>query len=332
VTTSPGARISPASAEADAIAAVPGVHHVEAIQHRFAYVGSDLQDIYGVTPSSIVAAGRLQNAYFAGGSAGALLGRLASEPDAVLVSAETVHDFQLRPGDQITLRLQNSADNQFVSVPFHYVGVVKEFPTAPRDSFLIANASYIAAHTGSDAVGAFLIDTGHTNIAAVAGRLRAQLGTAAVVSDLVSSRKVVGSSLTAVDLDGLTRVELGFAVALAAAAAGLTLWLGLTERRRSFAIAAALGANRHQLGAFVWTEAAATTVAGFVTGAATAWALANLLVKVLQGVFDPAPDQLAVPWGYLAVMGGLAGAATIVACLAAVRHALAPHVELLRSN
>ena len=32
----------------------------------------------------------------------------------------------------------------------HYAGIAKEFPTAPRDSFLIANSDYIAARTGSD--------------------------------------------------------------------------------------------------------------------------------------------------------------------------------------
>lgn len=40
-------------------------------------------------------------------------------------------------------------------MPFHYVGVVREFPTAPSDSFLVANAEYVADATGSDAVGAF---------------------------------------------------------------------------------------------------------------------------------------------------------------------------------
>src|SRR5436190_2022029 len=135
-----------------------------------------------------------------------------------------------------------------------------------------------------------------------ADTLRRQLGTNATVTDLDSSRKIVGSSLTAVDLDGLTRVELGFALALGAAATGLTLWLGLTERRRTFAIATALGANQRQLGAFVWAEAIVTTAAGLLTGTVAAWALSNMLVKVLHGVFDPAPEALAVPWTYLAVM------------------------------
>ena len=332
VTTSPGANVAPNSLEANAIAATPGVNHVEPIQHRFAYVGADLQDLYGVVPSSIVAAGRLQDSYFQGGSAHQLIDQLETQPDALLVSAETVHDFQLLPGDLVTLRLLNGATKQYAAVPFHYVGVVKEFPTAPRDSFLVANADYIASQTGTGAVGAFLVDTGGRSISAVANELRHQLGANANVTDLVSSRKIVGSSLTAVDLDGLTRVELGFAVALAAAATGLTLWLGLTERRRTFAIATALGANQRQLGAFVWAEALITTGAGFITGAAGGWALSSMLVKVLQGVFDPTPDRLAVPWTYLVITATVASGTTIVASIAAIRHARTPHLELLRTS
>src|SRR5581483_9705914 len=95
VTESPGAAVPPGFAAR--LAAVSGVRSVEPLQHRFAYVGADLQDLYGVRPATVAAATKLQDAYFDGGSAAQLMGRLASRPDSVLVSAETVKDFQLRP-------------------------------------------------------------------------------------------------------------------------------------------------------------------------------------------------------------------------------------------
>lgn len=331
VTNSPGVSIGPDSKQAAAIRATPGVRHVEAVQHRFAYVGADLQDLYGVAPATVVDAGRLQDAYFQGGTAATLIDTLARRPDSVLVSAETVHDFQLLPGDALTLRLQDGDTKQFTDVPFHYVGVVKEFPTAPRDSFLVANADYVAEQTGSDAVGAFLVDTGGKHVESVADSLRTAFGTDATVTDIVTSRTVIGSSLTAVDLAGLTRVELGFALALAAAASGLTLWLGLAERRRTFTIAASLGASRRQLGWFVWAETGLVTLAGLAAGAVEAWALSTMLVKVLHGVFDPPPERLAVPWTYLALVLTIAVGAAATASIAAVRRARVPHLELLRS-
>jgi putative ABC transport system permease protein len=192
------------------------------------------------------------------------------------------------------------------TVPFHYVGVAKEFPTAPRDSFFVANGSYVAKATGSDAVGAFLVQTDGSDPAVVAQRIRARVGTGAQVTDIVNQRQVVGSNLTAVELSGLTKVELGFALVLAAAATGLALGLGFQERRRTFAIASALGAKGRQLGGFVWSESLFVTAGGLLLGAVIAVGISDMLVKVLTGVFDPPPDVLSVPWAYLAAVTGLA--------------------------
>jgi putative ABC transport system permease protein len=328
VTESPGTSVGPAAA-AD-LARIRGVASVEPVQHRFAYVGADLQDLYGVRPRTIVGATSLQDAYFAGGTARGLIGRLAAQPDSVLVSAETVRDFQLHPGDALTLRLQDGRTKAFRDVLFHYAGVAKEFPTAPHDSFLVANADYVARATGSDAVGAFLVDTAGASPAAVADRLRAQVGTQAQVTDIVTSRRVIGSSLTAVDLAGLTRVELAFALLLAAAATGLVLALGLAERRRTLAIASALGARPRQLGGFVWAEVAFVTLGGLLAGSVGAWALSHMLVKVLTGVFDPPPSALSVPWPYLAAVTGVAVVAAAASATGAVRATRRPDMALLR--
>ncbi len=324
VTESPGAHVLTGAAAP--LERIPGVRGVQPLQHRYAYVGADLQDLYGIDTSSITSATSLQDAYFQGGSADQLLSRLAHRPDGILVSAETVSDFQLRLGDQLKLRVLSSTSQQYVTVVFHYVGIVNEFPTAPRDSFLVANASYIASRTGDPSVGAFLVDTGGTNVGAVAARIRASVGTAAKVTDVNSARGLVGSSLTSVDLSGLTRIELGFAIVLAAAAGGLVAALGLTERRRSLAIAAALGANRRQLRGFTLGESGFVAFAGLVFGALAGWGLSRMLVKVLTGVFDPPPSHLAVPWGYLLVVAACSAGAIFIASGLAI-HRLRGHLQ-----
>lgn len=328
VTESPGAHVGPSAAAR--LQQVAGVRHVEPLQHRFAYVGADLQDLYGVRPETIGAAGDLQDAWFQGGTAAQLMRTLASRRDAVLVSAETVHDFQLRPGDLLRLRLQDRRTGRYRPVAFHYAGVAKEFPTAPSDSFLVADASYVAAQTGSDAVGALLVQTDGTSPPTVAARVRRVVGTSARVTDVTSSRRVVGSNLTAVELSGLTKVELAFALVLAVAASGLALGLGFHERRRTFAIAAALGAKRRQLGGFVWAELAFATSGGLLLGGALAAGISLLLVKVLTGVFDPPPDTLAVPWAYLAALVALVLAAVGAAGVATLRELRRPAIEELR--
>ena len=328
VSESPGLKVGPAAA-AD-IASVAGVRHVEPIQHRFAYVGADLQDLYGVRPASITGATSLQDAYFVGGTAKTLMAKLARQPDAILVSDETVKDFQLAPGDLINLRLQDSVTKKLQTVPFHYAGIVKEFPTAPKDSFFVANADYITKVTGSDAVGAFLVDTGGTNQSGVADDLQHRLGAQAAITNVTQARSQVGSSLTSVNLAGLTRLELAFAVLLAASAGGIVLAVGLAERRRSLAILSVLGARRRQLRGLALSEGLLITLGGLIGGGLIAWGLSQMLVKVLTGVFDPPPSVIAVPWGYLTITVVAVVAALGIAALVSARASTRPAVEELR--
>src|SRR5207248_172610 len=235
------------------VASLPGVAAAESMLHRFAYCGNDLQDLYGIDPGTIGRATPMSDAFFGNGSANATMATLAAHPDGALVSDETVHDFQLQPGDLLRLRLQFANDHRYHVVPFHYVGIVREFPTAPHDSFIVANASYVGKRTGSKAPQTVLVKTTGSP-PAVAQEVRTVLGpgSGATVQDIVTQLKITLSGLTAVDLSGLTRLELAFAFVLAAAASGLVLALGLGERRRTFAIASALGARAGQLAAFVW--------------------------------------------------------------------------------
>ncbi|GAA0243193.1 hypothetical protein GCM10009527_044870 [Actinomadura nitritigenes] len=328
VTESPGAYVPPALGQQ--IAATPGAGTVEPLQHRFAYVGSDLQDLYGIQTSTIGRTTRLQDAYFSGGAAHDLLGRLARRPDAVLVSAETVHDFQLHPGDLLRLRLQDGRTKQYRTIPFHYAGIVKEFPTAPRDSFLVANADYIARQTGTDTIGEFLVNTRGASPPTVAAALRAKLGPEAQITDIRTTRDVVGSSLTAVDLGGLTRIELGYAFVLVALATGLLLALGFAEHRRNFALVRAMGARPRQVGAFIWAQVAVVLSGAATLGSLGGWILSRMLVKVLTGVFDPPPDHLAVPWPYLGSVAGASTAVVIAAALIALRAAKRAPLTVLR--
>lgn len=330
VTQPAAATVGPGGAAA--LARVPGVRAVEPLQHRYAYVGSDLQDLYGVRPGSITGVSALQDSYFQGGTARSLMDALAAAPDSVLVSAETVKDYQLTPGDTLNLRLADRATGRRTTVPFRFAGVVTEFPTAPRDSFLVANADYVAARTGSDAVGTFLVDTGGRDSTRVAAELRRRLGTSATVTDVADTRSRVGSSLTAVDLGALTRVELGFALVLAAAAGGLVAFLGLAERQRTRAIITLLGASSRQSRGVARAEVLVVAVGGLVTGAVAGPVLARVLVAVLTGVFDPPPTGLTVPWPYVLGTAGVGVVALAAAAELVVRHRRRPDVELVRES
>lgn len=162
-------------------------------------------------------------------------------------------------------------------MPFTFIGVVREFLTAPKDSFLVANASYIAQATGS-AANEYVLMKSETDPAflarAAARALAADAGLQ--VKDVGSAAHLIGSSLTAVDLSGLTKIELTFALAMAVAAAGLMLGLGFVDRQRSFAVLSAIGAKPRQIAAFLWSEGLLVALGGLVFGVVTGLALGCL--------------------------------------------------------
>ena len=315
-----GSLSSPASDAIKQIRGISGVASAEPMQHRFTYVGSDLQDLYGIDAATISNASPMSNAYFANGDAAATLADLHQHRDGVLVSDETVSDFQLKMGDTLNLRLQSGQDQSYKVVPFTFIGVVREFPTAPRDSFLVADADYVAETTGISAAEIVLIKSGIAPAelaASIAAALPKEQGYK--VSEIGEAARRIGSSLVAVDLHGLTGLELAFSLPIVVGALGLVFALGAVERRRTFAILLAIGASSRQLGTFLWSEAVLIYSAGMIAGFGIGMALAWMLVKLMTQVFDPAPETLYIPWTYLGLLALVGLIALVVSVLLQLR-------------
>jgi putative ABC transport system permease protein len=311
VVTAPGAVVQRTGLERQ-IAGLPGVAGVAAVDHTYAYVGPDLQDTFGIDPRTLTRGTSLRDSYFLGATAGRILAALRSRPDGVLVSKETISDYSLRPGDLLRLRVLDHSSGRFRVVPFHVVGVVQEFPAAPRDSFMVANLSYIRHVThdpGPNVV--FIRATGDPS--ALAGRVAAatrRYGTH--VENINQQTAQTVSSITTVNLRGLSKIEEAFVLVLAAATTALFVTVTLAERRSEFATMAALGAPLRRIAGFLWSEAALVLAGALFLAALLGWLLAEMLVAMLQHVFDPPPNHLAVPWVFLAELG----AAAALGCLA----------------
>jgi putative ABC transport system permease protein len=295
------------------IARLPGVAGVSAVDHSYAYVGPDLQDAFGIDPATLTRATSLRNSYFLGGSATQTLARLRTTRDGVLVSKETITDYSLNLGDLLRLRVLDHRTGRFRVARFHVVGLVQEFPSAPKDSFMVTNLDYLRSVThdlGANIV--FVRASGDPDrLARRVAAATSSFGTG--VKSIRQQTAQTVSSITTVDLRGISRIEEVFILVLAAAAMALFLTVSLAERRHELATMTALGASLRRAGAFLWSEAALVLVAALALAAGLGWLLAEMLVAMLQHVFDPPPDRLAVPWGFLAGLGG----ATLAACLVA---------------
>jgi putative ABC transport system permease protein len=295
------------------VAAVPGVAAATGVEHSYAYVGPDLQDTYGIDASNFGKATSLRDSYFLGSTAQQVLDRLHAMPDGIVVSKETITDFSLKTGDLLRLRVLDQRTGKFHVVPFHVAGIVQEFPSAPKDSFMVANLAYLESvtHAGGPNVVFAKVNGSPPEIARKIAAATSSSGTK--VDNITSQGARTSSSITTVDLTGISHIEQAFAIILAAAAMALFVALGISERRQEFATMAAIGAPLSRISAFLWTEAAIVLGVGLILAVGLGWLLSAMLIAILQHVFDPPPDTLAVPWGFL---GALAGAAIIATLLA----------------
>jgi putative ABC transport system permease protein len=248
------------------------------------------------------------------------MARLRARPDGILVSKETIADYSLSLGDLIRLRVLDRSTGHFNVVPFHVVGVVQEFPSAPRDSFMVANLPYLQAadHGGGPNLVFARADDPRGTAARVAAATSSD-GT--IVKNIAQQTQETVSSITTVDLRGISKILEAFTVLLAAAAMGLFVALAHVERRREFATMAALGAQLREIRAFVWSEAGLVLVAGVLLAGGLGFLLSEMLIAMLQHVFDPPPDKLAVPWRYLGELIGAALLGAVVATAVAARAA-----------
>jgi putative ABC transport system permease protein len=304
---------APIDAGAVATVAGRGVASATPFSDRVVYVGSEAQDLLAVDATTLPATAPLSDSFFQGMTADQAMASLASQPDAILVSAETATDYSIVPGDRLRIRIPD-AHGILREVDFRMVGVALEFPTAPKDAFLVANLGYVASQSGDPRISFVLARTTGDGAAA---DLRGRLDKAWTVSDIGSTTARLANGVTSVDLRVLALMDVAFAVLIATVGVGLFLIAGLVERRRELATLLAIGAEPGQLRRSIAGETIIVAGAGLVAGLLVGGLVGITLLAVLAGIFDPPASMPALPFAavgiaILLVMLGLA-AATLAA-------------------
>ncbi len=301
----------PTDASAVAGLAGPGISTVTPFVDRIVYVGSEAQDLLAIDPNTLPEVATLADTFFNGISGADAMAALRSQPDSILVSDETAKDYSIVPGDRVRIRVPDVNGN-LVQVDFRMAGIALEFPTAPKDAFLVANQAFVAAQTGNNRIS-FALASASGDPADVANSLGTRLGTGWQVTDLGATNARLANSITSVDLADLVLLDLIFAVLVAAVGAALFLLAGLVERRRELATIEAIGAEPRQLRALVVGEATVIGVSGLIIGVLSGAVVGYTLLQIMAGLFDPPADFPTVPipallGAALAVVLGLAAA------------------------
>jgi putative ABC transport system permease protein len=308
-----------AAATPDAVATVigPGVATATPFVDRIVYVGAEAQDLLAIDPATLPNVSPLANSFFDGTTAQQAMQALAAQPDAILVSSETAHDYSIVPGDKLMIRVPD-ANGNLVTVTFHMAGIALEFPTAPKDAFLVANLAYVRAQTGNDNIS-YVLARASADVLAAAGQVSSRLGQAWTVTDLETTSARLANAITSVDLGVLVLIELGFAVIIGAVGSALFLLAELATRRRELATIEAIGAEPSQLRRAIGGEVFVLGVAGVLVGLVVGAVVGATLLQILAGLFDPPAQAPTVP--LLQVLGLIVAIAAglVTAVLVAAR-------------
>src|SRR5262249_17959044 len=121
------------------VAALPATARVSAVDHAYAYVRPDLHATLGIHPRTLPPALSVRGSYFDCGDASRIGEGVRTLRGGIVVSNETFGDYSLNLGVLLRLRVLDHTTGRFRVAPFHVVGSVQEFPSAPRDSFMVTN-------------------------------------------------------------------------------------------------------------------------------------------------------------------------------------------------
>jgi len=320
VTPSP---LVPQSAEFASTLLLPGIQAATPIAFHAhdATLGNDAKDLAAVDVASLKRTAELHDSFFPNGSASATLSALQANPDAVLVEAELARDAGIRSGDTFKLLLKDVAGGD-VPANVRVAGFFTKFPGFPQHADVVANLAFYQATTGRKAVDFFFLRVADRTPSGVSSAERSIVGgpgrtVPMRVMTTETAFNLDQTSLSALNLNGLGRLDLVYVTLMSAAGLGIFVFGLLLDRRKEYMTMRALGIRMRQLQALLLGEAGLVAIVGVALALGVATAMAFMFVQILRPVFTLPPDRITYPVDQLAGMASLVMAATLACSLAA---------------
>ena len=317
--------------------AVPGVLHTSAaITTTSALVGTDKRALAAIDPVTFPSVATISPKFFTGMTPDQAIAALAADPTAVLIDTEVARTFSVQVGDQVRVQLPNPITGRPVPATFHAVAIFTSFPGFPQGIDIVGSiAGYQAVAPTSPNV--YWLDTGGSDSAAaqVAAELRSGPGrmTPLLIDTIGTAVNRDQSTLAALNIDGLGRLEGLYTILLSALGIAIFVFGILLRRRKEHITLRALGLRMRHLVTLVVGEAAIVAIASIVIGGVVGVAMALLFVQILQPLFTIPPEGVAVAPLGVSLLIGLTLVATIVASLAAGASLRRAHlVDVLREE
>jgi putative ABC transport system permease protein len=317
---------------------VPGVHGVTPLaQSSSVVVGTEKRTLVGIDPSTFSRSAVLPSSFFVDTSAQKALADLAADPTATLIDKEVAKAFNIQTGDQVNVQIPNAQTGRLTPVTLHAVGIFTNFPGFPQGVDFVTNLATYQSASGTTAPDMYLVSTDGSTGTNQTVATAIQTGPGRTSPMLVeTTAKAVNkdqSTLAALNLDRLGRLEVTFTVMMSALGIGIFVFGLLLQRRKEHVTLRALGMRMRELVALVLGEAGLVAVLALLIGTAVGLPMAVMSMQILKPVFTIPPDQLTIPIQGLVVLSALITGTTVVATLAAGFSIRRTHlVEILREE
>ncbi len=297
---------------------------------------SDPANLAAIQPDSYASVAPVADAQFPSGDAAVELGTLTTDPKAILLSEDMAAFLKAKVGDTLYVLLVRATSQQ-VEVPLHVTGLYERLPGFPDGADAVMAIDRHQAEVPTKAPDFFLAAT-TTNDDAGLGRAVASLrqGPGALDHLQIDTRATTlardQSSLAALNISGLVRLDETFALAMAVIAIAIFVFGLLLQRRREYITLRAQGLEPRTIRLLIATEAGTVALAGVVAGLLVGTAMGYYFITVLRPLFVLTP-------GYTLSMGAaltpvaLVFVATVISSVAGSRlvNRLEP-TELLRDE
>jgi len=262
-------------------------------------VGSQNQTVYGVDLPSFRAATTIPDSFFVGDSTNAVLDRLATTPNGLLVSNELANAYNILLGDPVNMRIPNSSGAYF-EAKLQVVGIFSMFPTSSQNSDLVVNSSYLMDATKNPNAGFFLLKTDGSSTTSdrLTTQLSQQFKSQQLAARIETATRAISqdqSSLAGLNLNGLMAIDRFYSALIMALGLGVFLLGSILERQRELGTLQALGATRRQVTSLLLLEGSALVASGIFGGLIMGLLLAWQYNGFLTGIFAVALPTLTIP-------------------------------------
>ncbi len=317
---------------------VPGVTAVApAATNAAVLVGSEKRTLVAIDPATFSQVAPLSPAFFLDTTPDQAMAQLAADPNAVLIDQEVAKAFNVQTGDPVKIQVPNTQTGQPTPVTLHAVGTFTNFPGFPQGVDLVTNLPTYQTTAGVSAPDFYLLATDGTDLtnAAVSSAITAGPGrtTPLTTESTATAINKEQSTLAALNLAGLGRIEITFTLLMSALGIAIFVFGLLLQRRQEHVTLRALGMRTRDLLVLVLGEAGIVALAALAIGLTVGIAMAVMSVQILQPVFTVAPSGITLPVTQLALLTALVLAAVAVASGLAASTLRRTHlVEILRED